>query len=175
MERQKLTSALLHTVLLQPPENAAVSCTCRLPMPPSIRLLPCSDSPRATDEQSCCAPVDLTGRSKFRVDFSFDMALRATSRTNKPRVQHVLATTGVAGRSAFHRAISNSKLLTHRRQWLNVVRMSGSAGINSVRRETLAAERIVRGNAPNIRGSHEKRNADQCSPAGRKPDRRHRG
>lgn len=49
-------------------------------------------------------------------------------------------------------------------------RMTYEPVVQDVRQEALAAERFVRGNAPNIRGSHEERNVDQRSPAGRKPD-----
>ncbi len=48
--------------------------------------------------------------------------------------------------------------------------VTNESTVHETRRAIAASGRIVRGNAPNLGGSHEKRNVDQRLPARREPD-----
>ena len=175
----RLTSAMFHPVLTQRPDDRA-DCSERRPArPPFLRLLPCTDSFRAAGVRQFRRLTLEQIKLEFIVGSSTDMASEATSRTNALCVrgpfQATTVASGVAERSAFRHAASSRGLHHECRLALNGKCVTDICDAEPVRRETLSEERFVRGNAPNIGVPHEKRNADQRSPAGREPDRRSRG
>jgi hypothetical protein len=168
-----LSSARFRPVALQSPEIMASCWTCRLTGLSPLRLLPCLDSIRVRKLQQCCLLTDVQSKPVFYAGLNTSMASEATSRTGFSDFPAKCLTSEIVGPSAFRHTNFGSGQLTRRRRSSGLGSLTDRSNAGLIRQKVHATERIAQGNAPNIGGSHEKRNVDQRSPAGREPDWRY--
>jgi len=140
-----------------------------------FRLLPCLDSVRVAETQRFdVAAAALSQSLLATADLTFEIAASTKSRPNisefSDSIEPANSAFDAAELKSQCRTTANSGSPAICRESFSQPRMTHEPVVQDVRQEALAAERFVRGNAPNIRGSHEERNVDQRSPAGREPD-----
>jgi hypothetical protein len=140
-----------------------------------LRLLPCLDSVRGAETHRFDVASAAFSQSLLATgDLAFEIAAGTESRPDISEFSDSIEPADSAFDAAELKsqcpATANSGSLANCSESFSQSRMTYESVVQDVRQETLAAERFVRGNAPNIRGSHEERNVDQRSPAGREPD-----
>jgi len=141
----------------------------------SLKLLPCLDSVRVAEThrlhvapaafpQSLPAPGDITigiaPGTKSRPDIS----------ESSDSIEPANSALDAAEQESCCHASANSESPATCSESFSQCCVTYEPVVQDVRQDVLAAERFVRWNTPNIRGSHEERNVDQRSPAGREPD-----
>ena len=174
IQRQELTSAI-HQVVVPQTSDSHMSCRKRRPtLPRIIRQLPCLDSVRVAGTQRNDVASAAFSRSAAAGDSTIQLAPETTSRTKVSEIRDDIRPTRVAQEvtepEVCRHTTSNKESAANRCMPRTFKSVTSKSAVRVVRQAAMSHERFVRGNAPNIGGSHEKRNVDQRSSAGREPD-----
>ena len=157
------------------PASRALTWRCRPDLSQALSVLPCLDSIRVAETHR----IDAASAAYFLSllaagDNTFEIAAGTESRSDisefSDSIEPANNALDAAELKSQRRTTTNSGSSAICSESLSQSRMACEPVVQDVRQEALAAERFVRGNVPNIRGSHEEGNVDQRSPAGRKPD-----
>ena len=169
-----MTSAKHQPVLPQTPASRVSGWNCGPALPQIIRQLPRFDPVRIAETERHIVPASASSRStntgNLKVRLTSGMTPRIGVSEDSDFIGASCVASTVAGLKS-HRLITSHHDLAAARSLPSVsCDVTIELSVHNTRRIIATSERIVRGNAPNIGGSHEKRNVDQCSPAGREPD-----
>jgi hypothetical protein len=168
-----LTSAKYQPVLPQTPELQVAGWTCGPALPQIIRQLPRFDPVRVAETKRHTVPSSAPSRSATTGNWKVRLASGKTPQTGVSDIPGGIGAPGVACRVAERKAdrliTPPHDLAADRSQSFVPCDATNEPSVHDAYRVPATFERIVRGNAPNIGGSYEKRNVDQRTPAGRKP------
>lgn len=170
-----MTSAIHQPVLTQTPELHASVWKCGPALPQFVSQLPHFDPVRNAETARHIVPVSAPSRSTNIGNLKVRLASGMTPRSGVAEVPGADgAPSCVASTDSEHTThcfvTSYHDLAAASSLSSDACDVTNEPTVHDTRRATATPERIARGNAPNIGGSHEKRNVDQCSSAGREPD-----
>lgn len=157
------------------PASRALTRKCRPDLSRSLSVLPCLDSVRVAETHRIDVASAAFSQSLLATgDKTFEIAAGTESRPGisefSDSIEPANNAFDAAELKSQRHTTANSGTSALCSESFSQSRMTYESAVQDVRQDALTAERFVRGNAPNIRGSHEERNVDQRSPTGRKPD-----
>ena len=169
-----MTSVKHQPAFPQTPELQVPGWNCGPALPQIISQLPHFNLVRVAETKRQAVPSSAPFRSTGTGNWKIRMASGLTPKTSVSDIPDAISEPCVASAAAEQNA---DRLVTPCYDLaascsLSLVLCGETIepAVHNAHRTVATFERIVRGNAPNIGGSHEKRNVDQCSPARREPD-----
>ena len=169
-----MTSAKQHPVFPKTPESQVSNWNCGPALPQIIRQLPRFNPVRIAETERHIVPSSAPSRSTNTGNLKVRLASGMAPRIGVSEVSDAIGAPFVASVAAEY---TTSCRITPYRDLAADCSMSfvpcdvtNESTVHETRRAIAASGRIVRGNAPNLGGSHEKRNVDQRLPTRREPD-----